>query len=297
VTGEYEPDSAKGLDLVEDIRSDVHAIDGADAEVGGAAATELDARDGNRADFFTIVPMVLAISFIILLGILRSPVAAATLVLVNVWSSTAAIGLSAFMSRASFDESARDAQVRILAFLFLVALGIDYSIFLAYRAKKESVVHGGRQGMVEAVAHTGGVITSAGIVLAGVFAALGMLPLMVLGQLGLIVGVGVLVDTIIVRTVIVPSIFGLAGNAVWWPNRAITHRSGEDSEPARQPEEKGRQQGESMHLLAEKSTQAADRIAAGTEPEVIAVGGPVGGQARRRTCPGTGGPAGTSTSA
>jgi RND superfamily putative drug exporter len=106
--------------------------------------------------------------------------------------------------------------------------------------------------MVEAVAHTGGVITSAGIVLAGVFAALGMLPLMVLGQLGLIVGVGVLVDTIIVRTVIVPSIFGLAGNAVWWPNRAITHRSGEDSEPARQPEEKGRQQGESMHLLAEK---------------------------------------------
>src|SRR5699024_10795386 len=213
VTGEYEPDSAKGLDLVEDIRSDVHAIDGADAEVGGAAATELDARDGNRADFFTIVPMVLAISFIILLGILRAPVAALTLLLVNVVSSAAAIGLGAFLSRTIFDQSALDAQVPILAFLFLVALGIDYSIFLAHRAKKESVVHGGRQGMVEAVAHTGGVITSAGIVLAGVFAALGMLPLMVLGQLGLIVGVGVLVDTIIVRTVIVPSIFGLAGNA------------------------------------------------------------------------------------
>lgn len=252
VTGEFEPDSAKGLELVEDIRGDVHAIDGADAEVGGAAATELDARDGNRADFFTIVPMVLVISFIILLGILRAPVAALTLLLVNVVSSAAAIGLGAFLSRTIFGQSALDAQVPILAFLFLVALGIDYSIFLAHRAKKESVVHGGRQGMVEAVAHTGGVITSAGIVLAGVFAALGMLPLMVLGQLGLIVGVGVLVDTIIVRTVIVPSLFGLAGNAVWWPNRAITHRSGEDSEPARQPEEKGRQQGESMHLLAEK---------------------------------------------
>ena len=223
VTGEYEPDSAKGLDLVEDIRTDVHAIDGANAQVGGAAATELDARDGNQTDFFTIVPMVLAISFIILLVILRAPIAAFTLLLVNVVSSAAAIGLGAFLSRTIFGQSALDAQVPILAFLFLVALGIDYSIFLAHRAKKESVLHGGRQGMIEAVAHTGGVITSAGIVLAGVFAALGMLPLMVLGQLGLIVGVGVLVDTIIVRTVIVPSIFGLVGDRMWWPNKSITH--------------------------------------------------------------------------
>lgn len=222
-TGEFEPDSAKGLDLVKDIRTDVHAIDGANAQVGGAAATELDARDGNQSDFVTIVPMILAISFIILLGILRAPIAAFTLLLVNVVSSAAAIGLGAFLSRMFFDQSALDAQVPILAFLFLVALGIDYSIFLAHRAKKESVIHGGRQGMIEAVAHTGGVITSAGIVLAGVFAALGMLPLMVLGQLGLIVGVGVLVDTLIVRTVIVPSIFGLVGNRIWWPNKAITH--------------------------------------------------------------------------
>ncbi|WP_209374239.1 MMPL family transporter [Brevibacterium renqingii] len=222
VTGEYEPDSAKGLDLVGEIRDEVHAIDGADAQVGGAAATELDARDGNRADFLTIVPMVLAISFIILLGILRAPIAAFTLLLVNVVSSAAAIGLGAFLSRTIFGQAALDAQVPILAFLFLVALGIDYSIFLAHRAKKESALHGGRQGMIEAVAHTGGVITSAGIVLAGVFAALGMLPLMVLGQLGLIVGVGVLVDTIIVRTVIVPSIFGLVGNRMWWPNRSFT---------------------------------------------------------------------------
>jgi RND superfamily putative drug exporter len=223
VTGEFEPDSAKGLDLVKDIRSDVHAIDGADAQVGGAAATELDARDGNQTDFFTIVPMVLAISFIILLVILRAPIAAFTLLLVNVVSSAAAIGLGAFLSRTIFGQSALDAQVPILAFLFLVALGIDYSIFLSHRAKKESVLHGGRQGMIEAVAHTGGVITSAGIVLAGVFAALGMLPLMVLGQLGLIVGVGVLVDTILVRTVIVPSIFGLVGDRMWWPNKKITH--------------------------------------------------------------------------
>ncbi|WP_166974078.1 MMPL family transporter [Brevibacterium atlanticum] len=225
VIGVYEPDSAKGLDLVEDIRTDVHAVDGADAQVGGAAATELDARDGNQQDFFTIVPMVLAISFIILLIILRAPLAAVTLLAVNVVSSAAAIGLGAFLSRTFFGQSALDAQVPILAFLFLVALGIDYSIFLAHRAKKESVLHGGRQGMIEAVAHTGGVITSAGIVLAGVFAALGMLPLMVLGQLGLIVGVGVLVDTILVRTIIVPAIFGLGGDRMWWPNKEITHRS------------------------------------------------------------------------
>ncbi|MGC3023212.1 MMPL family transporter [Brevibacterium sp. FAM 24630] len=234
VTGEFAPDSVKGLDLVEDIRSDVHAIDEANAEVGGAAATELDARDGNQQDFLTIVPMVLAISFLILLVILRAPIAAFALLLVNVVSSAAAIGLGAFLSRTFFGQSALDAQVPILAFLFLVALGIDYSIFLAHRAKKESVLHGGRQGMVEAVAHTGGVITSAGIVLAGVFAALGMLPLMVLGQLGLIVGVGVLVDTIIVRTIIVPAIFGLVGSRMWWPNRSITH-FGEDSDRTHAP--------------------------------------------------------------
>ena len=245
VTGEYEPDSAKGLDLVKDIRTDAHAIDGAEAQVGGAAATELDARDGNQTDFFTIVPMVLAISFIILLGILRAPIAAFTLLLVNVVSSAAAIGLGAFLSRTIFGQSALDAQVPILAFLFLVALGIDYSIFLAHRAKKESVFHGGRQGMIEAVAHTGGVITSAGIVLAGVFAALGMLPLMVLGQLGLIVGVGVLVDTLIVRTVIVPSIFGLVGNRIWWPNKAITHFHENAASRAADCDE------HSTHLLAE----------------------------------------------
>src|SRR5699024_4748781 len=185
VTGEFEPDSAKGLELVEDNRGDVHAIDGADAEVGGAAATELDARDGNRADFFTIVPMVLVISFIILLGILRAPVAALTLLLVNVVSSAAAIGLGAFLSRTIFGQSALDAQVPNLAVHCLLALGIDLSSCLAQRARTEWGVHSGRQGMVGAVAHTGGIITSAGTVRAGVFAALGMLPLMVLGQRGL----------------------------------------------------------------------------------------------------------------
>lgn len=221
VTGEYAPDSPEGLTLVEELRADVHGIDGANAEVGGAAATELDARDGNARDFATIAPLVLAISFVILLGVLRAPFVALALLVVNIASAAAAIGLGSVLSRLFFGQAAIDAQVPILAFLFLVALGIDYSIFLSHRAKKESELHGARQGIIDAVAHTGGVITSAGIVLAGVFAALGMLPLMVLGQLGLIVGVGVLVDTVLVRTVIVPSIFGLAGDRIWWPNRRI----------------------------------------------------------------------------
>ncbi|GAA1550548.1 MMPL family transporter [Brevibacterium picturae] len=272
VTGEYEPDSPEGLDLVEDIRSDVHAIDGANAQVGGAAATELDARDGNAQDFLTIAPLILAISFIILLGILRAPFVAATLLVVNVASSAAAIGLGAFLSRLVFGQDAIDAQVPILAFLFLVALGIDYSIFLSHRAKKESVVHGARQGMIEAVSHTGGVITSAGIVLAGVFAALGMLPLMVLGQLGLIVGVGVLVDTVLVRTVIVPAIISLVGNKMWWPSKAITRSehtfadadaaaagaSGEQSGEAQSGEAQSEStRSEGTHLLVESDRNEA----------------------------------------
>ncbi|RAF17666.1 multidrug RND transporter, partial [Burkholderia multivorans] len=197
-------------------------VAGAHAEVGGAAATELDARDGNARDLATIAPLILAISFLVLLAILRAPLVALTLLVVNVASTAAAIGLGSALSRVFFGQAAIDAQVPILAFLFLVALGIDYSIFLSHRAKKESALHGSRQGIIEALAHTGGVITSAGIVLAGVFAALGMLPLMVLGQLGLIVGVGVLVDTVLVRTVIVPAIIALAGPRLWWPDRAIT---------------------------------------------------------------------------
>ena len=134
-------------------------------------------------------------------------------------SSVAAIGAGAWLSRVLFGQHALDLQVPLLAFLFLVALGIDYTIFLVHRARAEAATAGTRAGMVEAVAHTGGVITSAGIVLAAVFAALGVLPLVTLGQLGLIVGVGVIVDTLVVRTVIVPAIFSLVGDRIWWPGK------------------------------------------------------------------------------
>jgi RND superfamily putative drug exporter len=187
--------------------------------VGGAVATELDARSGNEQDLLRIAPLVLAVSFLVLLFLLRSLVAPVLLLLVNLASAVAAIGAGAWLSRVLFGQQALDLQVPILAFLFLVALGIDYTIFLVHRARAEATQLGTRAGMVEAVAHTGSVITSAGIVLAAVFAALGVLPLVTLGQLGLIVGLGVLVDTLVVRTVIVPAIFALIGDLVWWPGK------------------------------------------------------------------------------
>jgi RND superfamily putative drug exporter len=229
VTSEYAPSTEESLTQIAELRDAVHKLPGADAVVGGAVATDLDARAGNQADLWLVAPLVLAVSFFVLLFLLRSIVAPTLLLLVNLASSVAAIGAGAWLSRVLFGQHALDLQVPLLAFLFLVALGIDYTIFLVHRARAEAAVRGTREGMVEAIAHTGSVITSAGIVLAAVFAALGVLPLVTLGQLGLIVGVGVIVDTLVVRTVIVPAIFALVGDRIWWPGdpaaqqRELTH--------------------------------------------------------------------------
>lgn len=219
VTSEYAPSSDQSLSQITEIREAVHAVPSAEAVVGGAVATDLDARAGNQQDLLLIAPLVLLVSFLVLTILLRSLVAPVLLLAVNLASAVAAIGAGSWLSRVLFEQHALDLQVPLLAFLFLVALGIDYTIFLVHRARAEASAHGTRAGMVEAVAHTGGVITSAGIVLAAVFAALGVLPLVTLGQLGLIVGIGVIVDTLVVRTVIVPAIFALLGDRIWWPGR------------------------------------------------------------------------------
>ncbi|MBX3194298.1 MAG: MMPL family transporter [Microbacteriaceae bacterium] len=219
VTSEYAPSTEESLNQITELRDAVHQLPGADAVVGGAVATDLDARAGNQQDLWLIAPLVLAVSFLVLMILLRSLIAPVLLLLVNLASAVAAIGAGAWLSRVLFGQHALDLQVPLLAFLFLVALGIDYTIFLVHRARAESAIRGTRDGMVEAVAHTGSVITSAGIVLAAVFAALGVLPLVTLGQLGLIVGVGVIVDTLVVRTVIVPAIFTLEGDRIWWPGK------------------------------------------------------------------------------
>ncbi|HEY9425156.1 MAG TPA: MMPL family transporter [Microterricola sp.] len=242
VTGEPGPGTPESLALVEELRTVVHGVDGADAMVGGAVAEDVDARAGNVQDLLLIVPLVLSVSFIVLLVLLRSLVAPALLLVVNIVSAVAAIGAGSWLSRVLFGQDALDLQVPLLSFLFLVALGIDYTIFLVHRARSEAATHGTKQGMVRAVANTGGVITSAGIVLAAVFAALGMLPLVTLGQLGLIVGIGVIVDTLVVRTVVVPALFSLLGDRIWWPSKAP--RAGAPSDA---PHEDARQGRESEH--------------------------------------------------
>ncbi|MGD8215176.1 MMPL family transporter [Aestuariimicrobium sp. Y1814] len=236
VTSQYSPSTPESLEQVNALRAAVHAVPGANALVGGAVATELDARAGNQHDLWLVAPLVLVVCFLVLVGLLRSLVAPVLLLLVNAASAVAAIGAGAWLSRVLFDQPALDLQVPILAFLFLVALGIDYTIFLVHRARSEVDRLGTRAAMVEAIAHTGSVITSAGIVLAGVFAALGVLPLVTLGQLGLVVGVGVLVDTLVVRTVIVPAIFSLVGERSWWPARP---GAGAPSRSAGRPVEHG----------------------------------------------------------
>ena len=151
--------------------------------------------------------------------LLRSLVAPVILVATVVATYFAALGASWWVFTELLGFTAIDVGMPLLAFLFLVALGVDYNIFLVTRAAEESVGHGTREGMLRALAATGGVITSAGILLAAVFAVLGVLPLVVLAQLGVVIGIGVLLDTLLVRTVLVPAIAVRLGDRFWWPRR------------------------------------------------------------------------------
>ena len=220
IVGEPAPGTTESLDLVAAVRDAAATVPGADAVVGGPVAADLDAREGNQRDLLLIVPLVLAVSLLVLMVLLRSLVAPVLLLAVNILSAVAAIGAGTWLSRVLFGWDALDLQVPLLSFLFLVALGIDYTIFLVHRARTEARTVGTREGMVRALTATGGVITSAGVVLAAVFAALGLLPLVTLGQIGLIVGIGVLVDTFVVRTLVVPAIFAIVGDRMWWPGRS-----------------------------------------------------------------------------
>ncbi|MGH3688971.1 MAG: MMPL family transporter [Microbacterium sp.] len=234
VVGEPAPGTTESLDLVGAVREAAHAVQDADAVVGGPVAADLDAREGNRRDLLLVVPLVLAVSLLVLIVLLRSLVAPVLLLAVNILSAVAAIGAGTWLSRVVFGWDALDLQVPLLSFLFLVALGIDYTIFLVHRARVEAKTVGTRQGMVRALTATGGVITSAGVVLAAVFAALGLLPLVTLGQIGLIVGIGVLVDTFVVRTLVVPAIFAIVGDRMWWPGKVGGAGSRDDRGAERQ---------------------------------------------------------------
>ena len=189
-----------------------------DALVGGPDAQALDVRDAATHDRRVLIPAILAVILVVLYALLRSALAPPTLLAATILGALAALGLGGWASMHVFGFPALDNSTPLFAFLFLAALGVDYTIFLVIRAREEAA-HGGQSdsGMVRAVSATGGVITSAGIVLAAVFGVLGVLPLIVLTQLGIIVGLGILLDTFVVRTLVIPALFALIGDRIWWP--------------------------------------------------------------------------------
>lgn len=202
------------------LRDAVHAVSGAEAKVGGQDAQYLDVKNAYAKDQSTIIPIILALVFLVLILLLRSLVAPVLLLLTVVGSFFASMGAAWLLFVGVFGFPALDLSVFLYSFLFLVALGVDYNIFLVTRAKEESEKLGLKEGMIKALASTGGVITSAGILLAAVFAVLGVLPLVALAQIGVIVCIGVLLDTLLVRTVIVPALAFMAGEKFWWPAKA-----------------------------------------------------------------------------
>lgn len=211
-----EPASDEAFNTIDALRDSVHAAD-PDSLVGGSDAQARDASAAAARDRLVIIPAILAVVLIVLYILLRSALAPLVLVAVTVLSALAALGLGGWASVHVFGFPALDNTAPLFSFLFLVALGVDYTIFLVTRAREETPEHGTRQGIIRAVSATGAVITSAGIVLAAVFCVLGVLPLIVLTQIGIIVGLGILLDTFVVRTVIIPALFTLIGPRIWWP--------------------------------------------------------------------------------
>ena len=224
-------ESAAGIETVQAVRDAVQEVD-PDALVGGAAAEAIDTQEVARQDLVTIIPIVLIAIFLMLVVLLRSVLGPALLMVANVLSFGAAMGLSAIVFNHVLGFPGADATVPLYGFVFLVALGIDYSIFLMTRVREEALEHGTREGVRRGLAVTGGVITSAGLVLAATFGALAVIPLLFLVQLAFIVAVGVLIDTFIVRSLLVSGLAHDIGDAVWWPfsrrYRAATQSESED---------------------------------------------------------------------
>ena len=211
-------DSQAGFDTVDRLRASVHAIPGADAKVGGGSAVNLDIQRATRHDRNLVVPLVLVVVLIILGLVLRAIVAPLLLVATVVLSFGAALGVSAVAFEHVFGFAGADPAFPLWTFVFLVALGTDYNIFLMTRVHEETRRYGTRRGALIGLAATGGVITSAGVVLAGTFAALGTLPLVFITEIGFAVAFGVLLDTFVVRSVLVTALNLDVGRWIWWPS-------------------------------------------------------------------------------
>ncbi|GAA4462342.1 MMPL family transporter [Phytohabitans houttuyneae] len=213
------PDSPEAYDTVERARDRVHAVPGADAQVGGQTAINLDLQTAARHDRNLIIPIVLLVVLVILCILLRAIIAPLVLVATVVLSFAAALGVSALVFRHVFGFGGADSSLPLFVFVFLVALGIDYNIFLMTRVREESVRHGTKKAALIGLAATGGVITSAGVVLAGTFAVLATLPLTAFAEIGFAVAFGVLLDTIVVRAVLVTALNLDIGRHMWHPSK------------------------------------------------------------------------------
>jgi RND superfamily putative drug exporter len=218
-----EPGTPASYTAIRELRRATAAIPGAEAKVGGTVAGDLDLKQAQQRDRDLIIPLILVLVAAVLVVLLRALLAPLLLMITVIASYFASLGASWLLFRHVFGFPALDESVLLLSFLFLVALGVDYNIFLVTRAREEAAGAGTRDGMLTALRVTGGVITSAGILLAAVFAVLGVLPLLVLTQIGIIVGIGVLLDTLLVRTVIVPALAFTLGERFWWPTHPRPH--------------------------------------------------------------------------
>ena len=213
-------DSDEAVDAVRGLRADLSGA----ARLGGTTATDLDTRTTTEHDRSLIIPLVLAVILVILVVLLRSILAPVLLVATTALSFGTALGTAAIVFNHILRLPGADPSVPLYGFVFLVALGIDYNIFLMTRVREESLTYGTREGMSRGLAVTGGVITSAGLVLAATFAALAVLPLLFLLQIAFIVAFGVLLDTFVVRTLLVPALVHDIGPSVWWPSKLRHHQ-------------------------------------------------------------------------
>jgi putative drug exporter of the RND superfamily len=216
---ETDPVSKTAYQTVANVRTAVHQVAGADALVGGASAIQTDIEHASARDNRVIIPLVLIVVMIVLMVLLRAVLSPLLLVATVVLSFAASLGLSAMIFRHVLGFAGADASLPLFVFVFLVALGIDYNIFLMTRVREETPRFGTRRASLIALGATGGVITSAGLVLAGTFATLGTLPLVAFAEIGMAVAIGVLIDTLIVRSVLVTAINLDLGGRIWWPSK------------------------------------------------------------------------------
>lgn len=219
-------DSAAAEETVRDLRAQ---FEGTDVLLGGVTATAVDTNDASIRDRTLIIPVVLLVILVILMLLLRAVLAPVLLMLTTVLSFGTAMGVAGVLFTHVLRFPGADPAVPLYGFVFLVALGIDYNIFLMTRVREESLSHGTREGVLRGLVRTGGVITSAGVVLAATFAALAVIPILFLVQLAFIVAFGVLLDTFVVRTLLVPALSLDIGRAIWWPSRLSRERSGVSS--------------------------------------------------------------------